>query len=61
MFELLVMNEKIKEMVTTKASASAIKRAAEEGGMKNMRNSGLDKALSGVTTIDEILQATMVE
>jgi type IV pilus assembly protein PilB len=60
-FELLVMNEKIKEMVVAKASASVIKRAAEEAGMKNMRNNGLEKALAGMTTIDEILQATMIE
>jgi len=60
-FELLVMNEEIKELVTAKASASAVKRAAEKQGMKTMRDNGLDKALAGVTTLEEILQVTMVE
>lgn len=60
-YEMLVMNEKIKELIVNKASASVIKKAAEEAGMKNMRQNGLEKALAGVTTIEEILQVTMVE
>ncbi|MFC1540523.1 GspE/PulE family protein [Candidatus Margulisiibacteriota bacterium] len=59
--ELLIINEKIKELVIAKASASVIKRASEEAGMMNMRQNGLDKALAGITTIDEVLQATMME
>ncbi len=60
-FELLVMNEEIKDLVVAKASASAVKRAAEKGGMTTMRDNGLEKALAGVTTLEEILQVTMVE
>jgi type II secretory ATPase GspE/PulE/Tfp pilus assembly ATPase PilB-like protein len=60
-FELLVMNEELKGLVTAKASASAVKKAAEKGGMQNMRDNGLEKALAGVTTLDEILQVTMIE
>jgi type II secretory ATPase GspE/PulE/Tfp pilus assembly ATPase PilB-like protein len=60
-FELLVMNEDLKELVTSKTSAPAVKKAAEKGGMKNMRENGLEKALAGVTTLEEILQVTMVE
>ncbi|MFH1347995.1 MAG: type II secretion system ATPase GspE [Candidatus Margulisiibacteriota bacterium] len=60
-YEMLVMNEKIKELVVSKASASDVKKAAEAGGMKNIRNNGLEKALAGITTIEEIMQATMIE
>jgi type II secretory ATPase GspE/PulE/Tfp pilus assembly ATPase PilB-like protein len=60
-FELLTLNDKIKELVMAKASASSIRKAAQEAGMKTMRDSGFEKALSGVTTLDEILQATMIE
>ena len=59
--ELLVMNEEIKELVIAKASSSAIKKAAETAGLKTMRENGLAKVLQGITTIDEILQATRTE
>ena len=60
-FELLIMDEHIKEMVTTKTSSSAIKKAAEAAGMKSLRENGIEKASKGITSLDEVLQATMIE
>ena len=59
-FEFLTMNDELKELVLAKSPASALKAAAERSGMKNLRKDGMDKVLKGVTTIDEILQVTMV-
>jgi type IV pilus assembly protein PilB len=59
--ELLVMNEQIKELVIGKASASAILKAAGAAGWRSMREAGLTKAQTGITTIDEVLQATRNE
>ncbi|KPJ67966.1 hypothetical protein AMJ44_07005 [candidate division WOR-1 bacterium DG_54_3] len=60
-FELLVMDERIKEMVAAKATSSAVKKAAEGAGMKSLRVNGIEKVLNGVTSLEEVLQATMIE
>lgn len=56
--ELLVMNDKIKEMVVAKDSATAIKKVAQQAGMKTLRENGLAKVLAGETTLDEVLQVS---
>ena len=45
-------------MVVNQASASDIKQKAIELGMLNMVEDGLQKALQGVTTIEEIMRVT---
>src|SRR2546423_385128 len=52
--ELLDLSEKIREMILDKRAASEIKRLAREEGMTFLRESALDKARSGVTTLKEI-------
>jgi type IV pilus assembly protein PilB len=59
-FELVQFNEQLKELVLTKASASALKKAAQESGMKTLRENGITKAIEGATSLDEILQVTEV-
>jgi len=60
-FEVLVLNETIRKMVEERNSADAIKKKAIELGMKTLREDGLDKARSGLTTIEEILRVTEIE
>lgn len=55
-FELLDMNEQIKEFVMSKANAARIKQKACEMGMMTMIEDGILKALAGMTTIDDILR-----
>ena len=56
--EVLVMSERIREMVSNKSSADAIRKAAREEGMKTLRENGIDKALKGITSLEEVLQVT---
>jgi type II secretory ATPase GspE/PulE/Tfp pilus assembly ATPase PilB-like protein len=60
-FEVLVVNEAIRKMVEEKNSADEIKKKAVELGMKTLREDGLDKVRSGLTTIEEILRVTEIE
>lgn len=60
-FELLVINEEIKKLIVNKVSSDVIKKKAIERGMKTLRDDGLDKAVRGVTTADEIIKATQEE
>jgi len=59
--ELLDLSEHIREMILDKRPASEIKRIAREEGMTFLRESALDKARSGVTTLKEINKVTFIE
>ncbi len=58
LFELLVVDGDIREMITEKKSAASIKAAGASRGMKTLRADGLDKAAAGLTTIEEVLRVT---
>ena len=54
-FELLVVNEKIKRLISEKAPAQVIRDTARETvGMISLREDGLKKVLKGITTLDEV-------
>ncbi len=57
-FEMLLLNDKIKDMVLTKVSSTQIKAAAQEAGMQTLREDGIEKVLDGSTTIDEVIRVT---
>lgn len=57
-FELLTMTDDIRHMITEKADAISIRDAAVSKGMKALRADGFEKALAGVTTIEEVLRVT---
>ncbi|MFA6349448.1 MAG: type II secretion system ATPase GspE [Candidatus Omnitrophota bacterium] len=57
-FELLTVNEEIKNMVTAKRSASDIKKKAIEQCMRVLRDDGMEKVKSGITTAEEVLRVT---
>jgi general secretion pathway protein E len=43
------------------ADASAIQQIAVASGMRTMRDHGLQKALAGLTTLEEVLRATRAD
>lgn len=57
-YELLLPNDKIKEMISEKTSASVLREEAVKAGMKTLRTAGIEKVLSGLTSISEILRVT---
>jgi type IV pilus assembly protein PilB len=59
--ELLDLSEQIRELILNKRPASEIRRAARDQGMTFLRESALDKARSGVTTLKEINKVTFIE
>jgi len=60
-FELLTMNNKIKELVMSQTPTNILKEAAREAGMKTLREDGLEKVLQGITTIAEVMRVTSDE
>jgi type IV pilus assembly protein PilB len=54
-FELLVVNERIKQLISEKASTQLIRKTAKETtGMISLREDGLSKVLKGITTLEEV-------
>src|SRR5271155_5137790 len=59
--ELLDLSERIREMILNKRPSSEIRRGARDEGMTFLRESALDKARSGITTLKEINKVTFIE
>ncbi|MBI4323236.1 MAG: Flp pilus assembly complex ATPase component TadA [Candidatus Omnitrophica bacterium] len=60
-FELLPMTETIREQVATKAASHVIRETARAAGMRTLRDDGFAKALTGQTTLEEVLRVTKLE
>ncbi len=56
--EVLPMTDKIKSLVLSGAEAHRIAAAAVAGGMRTMFRHGLEKALAGQTSLEEVLRVT---
>lgn len=54
-FELLIVDERIKQLISEKASPQIIRETARETtGMISLRDDGLKKVLKGITTLEEV-------
>ena len=53
-FEILSLNEEIRELIVQKASSEKIAEVAIKSGMQLMVDDGIKKILAGITTIEEI-------
>ena len=60
-FELMLTDEKIRNLITAKAACEEIKRQAEASGMLSLKNYGMQKTRDGITTIEEVLRLTQEE
>ncbi len=61
-FEVMKLNDRIRELVVTRPPTSAIRALAREYGMKTLWEDGMRKVLNGVTTIEEVMdEAEKVE
>jgi type II secretory ATPase GspE/PulE/Tfp pilus assembly ATPase PilB-like protein len=59
--ELLNLSDRIREMILDRRPASEVKKAAHEEGMRFLRESAIEKVLTGLTTLREINKVTFVE
>ncbi len=55
-YELLPVTEAIQQMTLEKRSGREIAKTAISEGMKTLRESGLEKAKSGITSLEEVLR-----
>jgi len=57
-FELMVMDDEIRELVLQRVSAGKIRNLAIQHGMVMLREDGWSKVRRGLTTIQEVMRAT---
>ena len=58
LYELLVLNDRLRELITRRCSASELLKVALEEGLVLMRESGWDLCRRGLTTPQEVLRVT---
>jgi general secretion pathway protein E len=57
-YELLPMDERIRQMTIKNADAQSVKNYAMQAGMRTLREDGAQKVLAGMTTTAEVLMIT---
>jgi general secretion pathway protein E len=60
-YEMLMINEEIQEMIYKRQTAGTMKKIALDAGMQTLRMDGARKVLEGVTTISEVLRVTQAD
>lgn len=58
--EVLTLSEPIRRLVLQHADAHTIAAAAQADGMRTLYQDGVDKALAGITSMEEVLRVTQV-
>jgi type II secretory ATPase GspE/PulE/Tfp pilus assembly ATPase PilB-like protein len=57
-FELFLLDEELRDMISSHVSTTELRRAARSRGMLSLRENGWEKVLLGKTTIEEISRIT---
>jgi general secretion pathway protein E len=57
-YELLLIDDRIRQLAIKNADAGTIKRAAVEAGMRTLREDGAQKVLAGMTSTAEVMMIT---
>ncbi len=60
LFELLVANDPLRELIQDRANAAMIRDTAMTSGLTLLSQDGLEKVRAGVTTLAEVLRATSI-
>ncbi|MCM2268578.1 MAG: type IV-A pilus assembly ATPase PilB [Thermoanaerobaculia bacterium] len=60
LYEVMEIDDEVRELILSGASAVELRTKAVENGMITLRGSGLQKIRDGVTTIDEVVRETVL-
>ncbi|MCX5634094.1 MAG: ATPase, T2SS/T4P/T4SS family [Phycisphaerae bacterium] len=60
-FEIMVFNDEIRELVMNHSSTNVLRNAAKKEGMRMLREKGLTAIYNGQTTIEEVVKETIME
>jgi type IV pilus assembly protein PilB len=60
-FELIIMNDDIRDLISNNASTDQLRAACRAHGVLGLREAGLKAIYTGVTTIEEVVRETVLE
>jgi type IV pilus assembly protein PilB len=61
LFEILKVNQKIRDLILNKANEQDINKCLVAQGMKTLRMAGFEKVLEKITSYEEVLRVTLTE
>jgi type IV pilus assembly protein PilB len=61
LYELMPMNDQLRELIQRGASTEQLRDIALQTGMRSLRKAGLEKVYTGVTSIEEVIRETVHE
>ena len=61
LFELMVVNDDLRDMIMRNASTDDIRERARSFGMVTLRDAGMNAVYAGTTTVEEVVRETIVE
>ena len=61
LFELMVLDDELRDMILNNSSSDEIRTAAQKKGMVTLRDAGMSFVFNGTTTLDEVIRETILE
>jgi len=61
LFELMIMNNELREQVMQNASVDELRETARKNGMITLRDAGMAAAFEGITTPEEVIRETIID
>jgi len=61
LFEIMVMDDDVRNLVVKEVASDVIKRAGVAAGMRTLQQDGISKVLNGMTSLEEMLRVVFVE
>ncbi len=59
LFEMMLVNDRLRDMIMNEGSTADLRSAAREDGMRTLRDSGLLQIYDGISTIEEVVKETI--
>jgi type IV pilus assembly protein PilB len=61
LFEIMTLDDTLRDLIMQHGSTSVLREAARKRGMRTLRESGLMAIFDGLTTIEEVVSQTITE
>jgi type IV pilus assembly protein PilB len=61
LFELMIMNNELRDLIMQNASTDDLREAARRGGMVSLRDAGMKACFEGTTSAEEVIRETIME
>jgi type IV pilus assembly protein PilB len=61
LFELMILNDELRDMIIRNASTDELREKARNYGMVTLREVGMDAVYAGTTTAEEVIRETILE